>query len=347
MIPPGTLETPCLVIDEAAALHNLDRTAAAAGGAERLIPHLKTHRAPWVVRMLVERGVGAFKTATAAEVEMALEAGAEEVLWAYPSVNRGAMERVIDAARRHPQAQVSALVESQEGLALWRQALGDRSAVSLRVDLDGGMGRTGMPLGETAEELALALLGRSLFAGWHLYDGHIHGHDRAHNGGAVAGIQHKLKQFLSAMEKPLAQADVVVGGSYSFEHWKDERFRVSPGSWIYSSARHERDLAHLGWKQAAFVLATVVSVRAQNFTLDAGAKAVGADLALAERFTGSGRILDMSEEHSVVEGTPRAVGERVLLTPGHACTTAYLYDEAWVRDARGTWDRRPQMGNRR
>lgn len=344
MIPPGRVETPCLVIDQAAALHNLDRTAAAAGGAKRLIPHLKTHRAPWVVRMLVERGVRAFKAATAAEVEMALEAGAEEVLWAYPCVNRGAMERVIDAARRHPEAQVSALVESQEGLALWRQALGDRSAVSLRVDLDGGMGRTGMALGEAAEELALSLLGRGLFAGWHLYDGHIHGSD---NAAAVSEIKARLEKFLAAMEGQLAHADVVVGGSYSFEHWQGERFRVSPGSWIYSSARHARDLAHLGWKQAAFVLATVVSVRAENFTIDAGAKAVGADLALAERFTGPGRILDMSEEHCVVEGAGVALGARVLLTPGHACTTAYLYDQAWVRDARGAWEHRPQMGNRR
>ncbi len=344
MIPLEGVETPCLVIDEAAALHNLERTVAVAGDEKRLIPHLKTHRAPWVVRMLVERGVRAFKTATAAEVEMALEAGAAEVLWAYPSMSRVAVERVADAARRHPTAQVSALVDSQEGLALWRQALGDESSVSLRIDLDGGMGRTGMPLDEAAVELALSLLGRGLFAGWHLYDGHIHGTD---NAAAVSEVRNRLENFLGKLEERLARSDIVVGGSYSFEHWQDARYRVSPGSWIYSSARHERDLAHLGWKQAAFVLATVVSVRAENFTIDAGAKAVGADLALAERFTGPGRILGMSEEHCVVEGAGVPLGERVLLTPGHACTTAYLYDQAWVRDPRGAWERRPQMGNHR
>jgi D-serine deaminase-like pyridoxal phosphate-dependent protein len=149
------------------------------------------------------------------------------------------------------------------------------------------------------------------------------------------------------MQEQLARSDIVVGGSYSFEHWRGARYRVSPGSWIYSSARHGRDLAHLGWKQAAFVLATVVSVRESNFTLDAGSKAIGADLPLADRFTGPGRILGMSEEHAVVAGTGRAVGERVLLTPGHACTTAYLYDAAWVGNEGGGWERRPQMGNRR
>ena len=40
MTPPGAIETPCLVIDEATALYNLERTLAIAGGAKRLIPHL-------------------------------------------------------------------------------------------------------------------------------------------------------------------------------------------------------------------------------------------------------------------------------------------------------------------
>ncbi len=341
MTPPGAIETPCLVIDEATALYNLERTLAIAGGAKRLIPHLKTHRAPWVLRMLIGRGVEAFKTATAAETEMALGAGATEVLWANPSVNRSAVERVVDAARRHRAASVSAVVDSREGLAIWRAALKDEAHVRLRVDLDGGMGRTGMPTAQPAAELAQSLVGLSLFAGWHLYDGHARG------AGEVGAVRSKLESFLAGTEGRLSQSEIVVGGSYSFEYWHGARYRVSPGSWIYSSTRQARDLAHLGWRQAAFVLATVMSVRDANFTLDAGAKAIGADLALAERFAGPGRILGMSEEHTVVEGAGRVVGERVLLAPGHCCTTAYLYDQAWVRDPGGAWTRRPQMGNQR
>ena len=49
----------------------------------------------------------------------------------------------------------------------------------------------------------------------------------------------------------------------------------------------------------------------------------------------------------VVDGDGRALGERILLTPGHACTTAYLYPEAWVRDLGGDWQRRGQLGSRR
>jgi D-serine deaminase-like pyridoxal phosphate-dependent protein len=55
----------------------------------------------------------------------------------------------------------------------------------------------------------------------------------------------------------------------------------------------------------------------------------------------------MSEEHVVVEADHLRVGDRVLLTPQHACTTAYLYDTALVRTSDGAWEQRAQLGCRR
>ena len=97
LIPPGEVETPCLVIDHAAVRHNLACVAEAAGGIERLYPHVKTHRAPWIVADLLAQGVRAVKTATPTEVEMVLAAGAREVLWAFPSMNVAAIKRVLAA----------------------------------------------------------------------------------------------------------------------------------------------------------------------------------------------------------------------------------------------------------
>jgi D-serine deaminase-like pyridoxal phosphate-dependent protein len=42
-----------------------------------MVPHVKTHRSPWLTRHLVARGVTAFKTATPREVEMVLRGGRE------------------------------------------------------------------------------------------------------------------------------------------------------------------------------------------------------------------------------------------------------------------------------
>src|SRR6478736_57952 len=52
----------------------------------RLRPHMKTHKMPEVIKLQLTQGVAKFKSATIAEAEMTAEAGAKEVLLAYPPV---------------------------------------------------------------------------------------------------------------------------------------------------------------------------------------------------------------------------------------------------------------------
>jgi 3-hydroxy-D-aspartate aldolase len=65
------------------------------------MPHVKTHRAPWIVQLLPAQGVEAFKCATPAEVEMALAAGAKSVTWAYPAVSPANLARFLSHARKY------------------------------------------------------------------------------------------------------------------------------------------------------------------------------------------------------------------------------------------------------
>jgi D-serine deaminase-like pyridoxal phosphate-dependent protein len=55
--PDDACMTPCFVIFEDAVRHNLARTVAACGGAQRLMPHVKTHRAPWLIQLFSDLGV--------------------------------------------------------------------------------------------------------------------------------------------------------------------------------------------------------------------------------------------------------------------------------------------------
>jgi len=353
-IPPLAHETPCFVILEDAVRHNLERTAAAAGGVGRLMPHIKTHRAPWLIAAMLARGVGAFKCATPAEVEMALAAGAPHVVWAYPTANRAAIARVISAARAHPDARVDGLVDSTWGLAGWGTELHLQPAANvwLRVDLDSGLGRTGVRLWTDAIELARAVQQlRSMmrfagFAGWHIYDGHIHDADRSVRAHRVDELATMLQSVLLLSED--LGGDVIAGGSYSFDLWPADVARwVSPGSFTYSSAEHAANLADLGWRIAGYVVASVISTHEGTATLDAGAKAISPDKPMKERFTGAGEIRFMNEEHVVVASDRLRVGERVALVPRHACTSAYLYDRALVQGVDGAWEWREQMGARR
>lgn len=347
-LPNEAIETPCFVIFEDEVRHNLRRTAAACGGVSRLMPHVKTHRAPWIVDLLLSEGVAAFKTATLAEVEMVLQAGAKNVTWAYPTVNAANVRRFVEAARHHADAELVGMVDSDLGLEIWRAALEDGPPnIRLRVDLDPGLGRSGAPLSATAVALARAVHSLGRLAGWHIYDGHVKG-DLETRRSQVSALADKVAELQDLLRDKTITCDVVAGGSYTFDLWPADLVRyVSPGSWTYSSAQHDIELAHLGWHPAAFVLTTVISTRPGRATLDAGAKAISPDKPLADRFRSDGKIILMNEEHTVVESSHLRTGERVLLMPQHACTTAYLYDDALVRTSDGRWERRRQLGSAR
>jgi 3-hydroxy-D-aspartate aldolase len=349
---PNDIPTPCFTVSEQGVIDNLHATARACGGVERLMPHVKTHRAGWIVKLLLGEGVRAFKAATVAEVRMVLAAGAPNVVWAYPTVNKVNIRAVIAAAGDFPSASVGALVDSTTGLAAWSEALAAsaiRSAnLKLIVDLDPGMGRTGAPLTQAAVELAcdVQLLGR--FGGWHVYDGHIQDRDVAVRRQRIAEVMQRVAALIDSAATAGLGSELIAGASYSFDVWPgDLASYVSPGSWTYSSSQHDTELPAFGWTPSAYVLATVIARKGNTATLDAGSKAISPDKPVAERFRWDGKILMMSEEHVVVENDDLEVGERVLLLPKHACTTAYLYDKALVLGREGKWEFRDQLGSRR
>lgn len=347
---PDEIATPCFLVFEKTILENLHATSKACGGVHRLMPHVKTHRAEWIVKLLLGHGVSAFKVATVTEAGMVLRAGATTVLWAYPTVNSANIRAFLEIARSYPEASLASLVDSAEGLAAWSELLKTTRVenVKLRVDLDPGMGRTGAPLDRTALDLAWELKRLGSFGGWHTYDGHVQDKDVDVRRSRVAAILQDVRTLMRAAADEGLSTDVVAGASYSFDLWPDDvASHVAPGSWVFSSSQHDADLKHLGWKPAAYVLATVISRRGSTATLDAGSKAISPDKPIAERFRWGGKILMISEEHAVVEDDDLKIGDKVLLLPKHACTTAYLYDQAMVRTMDGRWEYRPQLGSRR
>jgi 3-hydroxy-D-aspartate aldolase len=349
---PADLSTPCLAIHEQGVLDNLHATARACGGMDRLMPHVKTHRAPWIVELLLSEGVRAFKASTATEAEMVLSAGARHVVWAYPSANAPNIRRVIESAKAHPQARVGALLDSSAGWDIWRAALASAGQtpdkLELIVDLDPGMGRTGAPISTKTLDLARAVNAACRFGGFHVYDGHIHGSDRRARCERIEAVMENVRALMADAAQLGLSTELIAGGSYSFDVWPRTLARyVGPGSWTYSSDQHDQELGTLGWTPSAYVFATVVAIKGDRATLDAGSKAISPDKPLKDRFRWHGEIVSMSEEHVVVQNDGLSVGDRVALLPRHACTTAYLYDRAIVLGRDGQWTYREQLGGRR
>ena len=72
---PSSLLSPSLVIHRAILRRNLEGMIAMARGADRLRPHVKTHKMAEVVRLAERVGVRKHKCATSAEAEMVARAG--------------------------------------------------------------------------------------------------------------------------------------------------------------------------------------------------------------------------------------------------------------------------------
>src|SRR3954447_6247430 len=96
---PSRFLSPSLVIDRAIVRRNLEAMIALARGAERLRPHVKTHKMPAIVKMCETLGIRKHKCATIAEAEMVAAAGGTDVLLAYPLVgpNIARLARLIRA----------------------------------------------------------------------------------------------------------------------------------------------------------------------------------------------------------------------------------------------------------
>src|SRR3984957_13195745 len=78
------LLSPSLLIYPRLIRRNIDTMIALAGGADRLRPHVKTHKMAAVVRLVESSGIRKPKCATIAEAEMVAAAGGTDVLLAYP-----------------------------------------------------------------------------------------------------------------------------------------------------------------------------------------------------------------------------------------------------------------------
>jgi D-serine deaminase-like pyridoxal phosphate-dependent protein len=172
---PFDLLSPSLVIFRDLARKNLVEMITMARGPNRLRPHVKTHKMAQVVRMARELGISKHKCATIAEAEMVAASGGTDVLLAYPLVGPNLL-RWARLIRAYPGTTFRAIVDHPDSARALSEAVQDLDRpVPVLVDLEVGMGRTGIDPGEPAAAL-YALIARlpNLEAdGLHAYDGHI------------------------------------------------------------------------------------------------------------------------------------------------------------------------------
>ena len=333
--------SPALLVYPDRIEENVRRMIALAGSAERLRPHVKTHKLPQVVEIQLRHGIRKFKAATIAEAEMTAAAGAADILLAYPAIGPTA-SRLTALASRFPRVRFRAIADCDaavEGLAAAARAAGIR--LEVLVDLDVGMHRTGIAPGAAALALyqRIASTPELVAGGLHAYDGHLHDPDHAALESAVAAAfapVWKLRDDLVAAGLPVPL--VAASGTPTFpilaRHGDVE---VGAGTSVLWDSGQPRLCPDLDFLNAAVLLCRVVSRPVPGrLCLDLGHKAVASEMPHPRvRLLGleDASFVMHSEEHLVIE-TPRAdefpVGTVVYGVPRHVCPTVALHADVLV-----------------
>ena len=344
----AAIPSPSLLFYKDTILANIRKALAISGGPARLRPHVKTHKTREIIEL--ERGLGIekYKCATIAEAEMLGQAGAKDVIVAYPLVGPN-VERFLKLGSLFPGTSFKAVVDDAgQAARLAEAARATGRSVETLLDLDPGLHRTGVLPGEAAVELYKKLAGLEglVLGGLHCYDGQIHQADLAERtrlAGACYAAVKELQGKLEALGLPVPR--LVLGGTPTFPVYaKFPEVELSPGTcflqdWSYLSNYRDLDFA-----PAALILARVVSVNRGfgSFTLDLGYKAVSSDPQGARGIIlniDGAEPLFQNEEHWVFrkeKGPLPEIGEPAYVLPTHICPTVALHAEAYVVEEDGT-----------
>ena len=321
------IDTPALVLDLDGFEKNLATLNASVAGKVRVRPHAKTHKCPDVAKRQIALGAVGMCCQKVSEAEAMVEGGVSDVLVSNEIVGAPKLARLADLSRR---AKIGVCVDNAENV---RQLKGD---LDVYIEIDVGMRRCGVPPGAAAVALAREILKSGLrFGGLQAYHGraqHIRSMEERHAviETAAQHVQHTKRLLKEAgIDCPI----VTGAGSGTF------MLEVEAGAWdeiqCGSYAFMDVDYAKNEWaaplprfEHALFVLSTVMSrPSAEVAIVDAGLKASSVDSGMPGVWQKELRYTHASDEHGWVEGkNSPALGEKLLLVPGHCDPTINLYD---------------------
>ncbi|GAB3169604.1 D-TA family PLP-dependent enzyme [Telluribacter humicola] len=340
---PDSVDSPALLVYKDRVADNIQTMLRLVGGdADRLVPHVKTHKMKEVVQMQLEAGISKFKCATIAEAEMLADAGAKWILLAYQLVGPKA-DRYLSLAAEYPEVQFGSLVDNEDTAQYLNERCGVKGRrIQVFLDVNNGMDRSGHPIDERILSLYeyLSKLPHLQLAGLHVYDGHIRNEDFAERKAASDAAFKKVYELREQIrEKGLPEPMIIAGGSPTFTvHALREEIYCSPGTcllwdWGYGDRFLDQPFLH-----AAVLITRVISKPAPGIiTTDLGHKAVSAENPIERRVRFLNledyQVLSQSEEHGVLQVQnwgQLKVGDVLYAIPYHICPTVALHDRAAI-----------------
>lgn len=339
---PDETDSPALLIYKERIASNIQTMIQIAGGANRLVPHIKTHKMAEIVRIQLAAGISKFKCATIAEAEMLAEAGAKNILLAYQLTGPKAA-RLLALTKKFPEIEFASLLDNFESAKMLDDLFAKENLVAkVFIDVDSGMHRTGISPDDSLFNLYLQInkLQSVVCKGLHIYDGHIRDEDFELR---KQKVEESFIPIKSVVKKLIAEGfpspKIIAGGTPTFTvHALNKEIFCSPGTCLLWDYGYDLILQEQSFEFAAVLLTRVISKPAPGLiTTDLGHKSVAAENPISKRIfflnLSDYNVRSQSEEHLVVEVKNSEnihVGDVLYGVPYHVCPTVALYDEAVV-----------------
>ena len=353
------VDTPALILELDAFERNLKTLADLARGRVRVRAHAKTGKCPEVARRQMALGAVGVCCQKVSEAEAMVAGGIPDVLVSNEVVGAAKLERLARLAAR---ARIGVCVDDAGNVADL-QAAAARAGATLDayVELEVGMGRCGVEPGAPALALARAVAAAPnlRFAGLQAYNGRAqHVRSNAERRALIDKAAAAVRATRALLEANGIACPSVTGagsGTFMFEIEAGAWDEIQPGSYAFMDA----DYAKNEWAaplprfaHSLFVLTTVMSCpRPERAIVDAGLKASSVDSGMPAVWQRPGLAYTLaSDEHGFLEVAPGAgapaLGEKLLLVPGHCDPTINLHDwyvvvrngiveDLWAITARG------------
>lgn len=345
------LETPCVVVDEEIMMNNLRRMAAIAKKhGVKLRPHTKTHKNGEIAKAQLAEGADGITVAKVSEAEVMAAQGIQDIFIAYPIIGTNKIKRMLDLNEK---CRLVVGVDSLAGAqALSAAALARGQTVEVRLEVDTGLRRTGVPYdravalaAEMVKLPGIKLTGIFTFRGLICQGKPTADYEKAglEEAQLMVDLSRKLQEAGMDIE------DVSVGSTPTgaVAAQVPGITEIRPGTYVFYDAYQLAVGVCSPADVAARVLVTVVSTPARDLAvIDGGSKTFATDLAPGKGpvfLEGYGKVVGheglvlerFSEEHGILRIEPGAqelrIGDRLEIIPNHICPTINLHNKIYLR----------------
>jgi len=339
------LTTPALLLDLEAMRANMRYLASeCARHGMKLRPHAKTHKCAEIAMEQIDSGAAGVCCATPHEVIALASAGVPAIHLTTPVFQPRHFERL--AALHGQGLELMVVMDHPDQLASWEMALGKAEGRPLPVliDIDIGMGRTGVVSADAAVELAREVAAHPglHYAGVQGYSGMVqHINDYAERRAVYGRQLDHLQHVLDVLAQAGLPPEIISGGgtgTFGIDVERGIFTESQAGSYIFMDVEyHEVQLfadRSNPYKTSLVLRASVVNDKVSGqLTINAGFKSFATDgpLAVVHEQDGGQRYELYGDEFGrIVLDTPQAqagpVGSYVDLVTPHCDPTINLHD---------------------